>query len=165
MYSKSFMIVFCAGSSWWFPELWEIISSSIISDRVKSFYIKNAEIKVLQFMALLLIVWVSVFDQSLRPSPLLWAPPTGCHRLTWWTLGWGSCRKGDSNIFCASSAPWPIMNDMRGVVLHIIMFSPEVGPVIIPVLQRRMLRFRKRMQLVEGHAADLGIQAVWLHSP
>ena len=27
------------------------------------------------------------------------------------------------------------MNDMRGVVLHIIMFSPEVGPVIIPVLE------------------------------
>ena len=52
------------------------------------------------------------------------------------------------------------MNDMRGVVLHIIVFSPEVGPVIIPVLQRRMLHFRKRMQLVEGHAADLGIQAV-----
>lgn len=49
---------------------------------------------------------------------------------------------------------------MQGVVLHIVVFSPEVGPIVIPVLQRRMLCFRKRMQLLEGHAADLGIQAV-----
>ena len=71
--------------------------------------------------------------------------------------GWGTCREGDNNLFCASSAPWPIMNAVRGVVLHIIVFSPEVGPVIIPVLQRRMLRFKeKECNLLKATQLTLG---------
>ena len=99
----------------------------------------------------------AIWFQSPRPSPLLWAPPTGCHRLTSWTLGWGTCREGDNNLFYASSAPWPIMNAVWGVVLHIIVFSPEVGPVIIPVLQRRMLRFKeKECNLLKAMQLTLG---------
>lgn len=54
MYSEYFMIVFCAGNSWWFSVLWEIMSSSIIFDQAKSFYIESAEIKALQFTGILL---------------------------------------------------------------------------------------------------------------
>lgn len=55
------------------------------------------------------------------------------------------------------------MNNVLGAVLHIILFGPEVGAVITHHLQRRMLRFGKIKQLVEGHAA--GRQGGWAWDP
>lgn len=58
----SFMSVFYARDSWWFPVLWEIMSSPIISSQAKPFYFKSAEMKALQFMGVLPRAQASVFE-------------------------------------------------------------------------------------------------------
>lgn len=49
--------------------------------------------------------------------------------------------------------PFTERESCAGTMLSMILVSPEVGAIIVRLLQRRTVRLRKIKPLVEGHAA------------